>query len=446
MLTITNTISGKKEKLEPIKPGIIKMYVCGITPYDRSHVGHGRCYVAFDVLYRLLKFLGYDVTYARNFTDIDDKLLNRAEQQLGSKLRYKELADMFIKLFHEDMQALNCISPNYEPCVTDNIPAIIQFIQGLIDTGHAYATSKGDVYFDIKSFADYGKLSKQNIDELYVGERVHVREDKKDPLDFALWKAESEGEFWKSPWGYGRPGWHIECSALADKYLGETIDMHGGGIDLIFPHHENEIAQSESLHDKTFARLWMHNGLVNIGKEKMSKSLGNIFTLQELFKQFDPMVVRFLFINHHYRSPIEFSIQELESMQTTYKRLVNMFKDVPDTHLTYDQIKDMPIIKKMIEFLLDDLNVPGMLGVLFEHKQEIEKDPKLKAAVKTLLTQVLGLTLKALPEKQIVITPEIQTLIEEREQARKDKNWKRADKIRDKLAAMGIDVQDKKTD
>ena len=269
MLRITNTLTGKREDFKPLVPGKATMYVCGITPYDRTHIGHGRAYVVFDVLYRLLRFLGYNVSYCRNFTDIDDKLLNKAQEQFGDRHRYKEIADQFIAQYHDDMQALNCCSPDYEPRVTENISIIISFIESLIEQGYAYQAN-GDVYFSIAKFPAYGKLSKQKIEELRAGARVDVREKKEDPLDFALWKSEPDGEFWQSPWGYGRPGWHIECSALANEYLGEQIDMHGGGLDLIFPHHENEIAQSESRNQASFATYWLHNGLVNIEKEKMS--------------------------------------------------------------------------------------------------------------------------------------------------------------------------------
>jgi cysteinyl-tRNA synthetase len=445
MLKITNTVTGKKELFESLVPNKVSMYVCGVTPYDRAHIGHGRCYVAFDLLYRFLRFIGYDVVYVRNFTDIDDKLLVRAEKEFGDKFRYTDIARVCIKSYHADMAALNCVDPDVEPHVTEHIPLIIAFIEQLIQTGHAYA-SEGDVYFDVRSFPAYGKLSHQNINELLVGARVDVNEKKRDPLDFALWKGEAEGEFWESPWGYGRPGWHIECSSLASRYLGQQIDIHGGGLDLIFPHHENEIAQSEGLYDKFFARYWVHNGLVNMGKEKMSKSLGNIFKLEDAFKQIDPMILRFYFLSHYYRAPLEFSLESLHASHKGYQRLINAFGlSIDHAELDYSAIKTMPLIAPMLEFLLDDLNTPGMFGFLFEHIRQLESDPVQAAAVALILQKVLGLTLEPLPEKLVEITPEIQQLIDAREEARVTKNWKRADEIRDQLQLLGVGVQDKKS-
>ncbi|HRN78604.1 MAG TPA: cysteine--tRNA ligase [Candidatus Dependentiae bacterium] len=443
MLKVTNTLTGKKEKFVPIHPDKVLMYVCGITPYDRAHIGHGRCYTSFDVLYRLLTFLGYQVKYVRNFTDIDDKLLKRAEQQLGDKFRYQEIANTFIKSYHDDMFALDTVKPHTEPRVTQNIDLIIDFIQGLIDKGHAYVAANGDVYFDVRSFKEYGKLSKRNIDELRAGARVDVKEEKKDPLDFALWKSEPEGQFWKSPWGYGRPGWHIECSALASYYLGDHIDIHAGGLDLVFPHHENEIAQSESLHGAPFARYWMHNGFVNMGVEKMSKSLGNIVALDDLLQKVDPMVVRYYYLSHHYRAPMEFSFELVQQAQKSYQKLITAFENI-DAAGDYATMRTMPIVSKMLDFLCDDLNTPGMFGVIFEHLSDLKEDDQQAAATKLLLQQVLGLTLVPLTQKVVEITPEIQKLLDEREAARSTKNWDRADQIRDQLQKLGVVVQDRK--
>jgi cysteinyl-tRNA synthetase len=443
MLKVTNTLTGKKEEFVSIEPGKVTMYVCGVTPYDRAHIGHGRCYTSFDVLYRLLIFLGYDVKYVRNFTDIDDKLLKRAEQQFDDKFRYKEIADTFIHSYHDDMFALDTVKPHAEPRVTENIGLIIDFIQGLINVGHAYVAANGDVYFDVRSFKDYGKLSKRNIDDLRAGARVDVNEKKRDPLDFALWKAESEGEFWKSPWGYGRPGWHIECSALASHYLGDHIDIHAGGLDLVFPHHENEIAQSESLHGAPFAHYWMHNGFVNMGTEKMSKSLGNIVTLDDLFKQVDPMVVRYYYLSHHYRAPMEFSLELVQQAQKSYQKLISAFEGV-EAAGDYAGMRTMPIVNQMLDFLCDDLNTPGMFGVIFEHLSQLKEDKEQRETTKLLLQQVLGLTLAPLAQKVVKITPEIQKLIDERETARSAKDWARADQIRDKLQMLGVVVQDRK--
>ncbi len=444
MFTITNTITGKKEQFVPIKPGVVTLYACGITPYDAAHIGHGRSYVSFDLLYRWLTFLGYEVNYCRNITDIDDKLLKKAQEELGDQQRYKEVADKFIEQYHNEMEALNCTPPHQEPRVTDNMPIIIDFIQDLIDSGHAYVAN-GDVYFAINTFPEYGKLSKQKLDELRAGARVQTDERKKDPLDFALWKSEPEGMFWKSPWGYGRPGWHIECSALASHYLGDQIDIHGGGRDLVFPHHENEIAQSESRSKKPFANYWVHGGLISINKEKMSKSLGNTLLLEDLCKQYDPMVLRFYYLLHHYRSPLEFSFQELDAAAKNYKRLCKLLADVPIGDYSIDELTALPLIDRMISFLRDDLNTPGMFGALFESLDELEKDPKQLSAVKQLLYTVFGLSLVPIKEKKAEITPEIQKLIDEREQARVQKDWARADAIRDQLQELGIEVQDKKT-
>ncbi len=444
MLKIINTLTGKKQSVIPLKNKTITLYVCGITPYDYPHIGHGRVYVMFDLLYRLLVFLGYHVIYCRNFTDIDDKLLKKAEEQFGNQARYHEIARHFIDAFHEDLAALHCLTPTYEPLVTEHIPEIITFITGLLQTGKAYRVN-GDIYFSIEQFPDYGKLSKQHLEQLRAGQRVEINEAKKDPLDFALWKSEPEGTFWKSPWGYGRPGWHIECSALAKRYLGDQVDMHGGGMDLIFPHHENEIAQSEGLTGKPFVHLWMHCAFVRINKEKMSKSLGNFFTLREVFRDVDPMVLRFYYLSHHYRSPLDFSFEDLAVAQKTYQKLCLFF--APHTcNKTYsqDELITMPVIKEMLEFLQDDLNTPGMFGVLFTYIHKAPHDEKTIGALQYFLNTVLGLSLQPLPEKQVAITPEIQTLLDQREAARVVKDWARADQLRKQLEELGINVHDKK--
>lgn len=437
MIQFTNTLTKKKEPFTVSDS--VKMYVCGVTPYDHAHVGHGRCYVSFDIINRLLSFLGEPPLYCRNFTDIDDKLLNKAEREFGDRLRFREIADRYIASFKKDMSLLNCLSPQVEPRVTDHIPQIIDFIQLLIDKGHAYNVG-GDVYFAVDTYSQYGKLSKQDKNQLYEGTRNDVREEKKSPLDFALWKREPEGEFWNSPWGYGRPGWHIECSVLARVYLGDMITIHGGGLDLIFPHHENEIAQSESLLGHEFARCWMHNGFVTVNKEKMSKSLGNFFTLNDIFTSFDPMALRYYFITHHYRAPLEFSFELLQTAQKVYQRLAKMFARDDDGDVDYS----LPLIQRMLECLQDDVNTPAFLGLLFEHSVDINNNKALRVAVKSLLVTVLGLTLDPLAQEQQEITPEIQKLIDDRDQARKDKDWKKADELRDALQELGITVQDTK--
>lgn len=443
MFTITNTLSGKKEQFVSIKPGIVTLYACGITPYDAAHIGHGRSYVSFDLLYRWLTFLGYQVLYCRNITDIDDKLLKKAQELLGDQHRYKELADTFIEHYHQEMKALHCTPPTYEPRVTDNIPMIIDFIKDLIDLGHAYVVD-GDVYFAINTFPEYGKLSKQQLEELRAGARVETDKQKRDPLDFALWKSEPKGTFWKSPWGYGRPGWHIECSALASHYLSDQIDIHGGGRDLVFPHHENEIAQSESRTKTPFARYWVHNGLISINKEKMSKSLGNTLLLADLCKKYDPMVVRFYYLLHHYRSPLEFSFTELDAAAKNYKKLCKLFEGVSVGDYSLRELSQFPIGKRMLEFLRDDLNTPGMFGVLFESIDELENNSIELRAVKQILYNLMGLSLESLEDKTVAITPEIQKLLDERKKARARKDWVRADALRDELIAHGIEVQDKK--
>jgi cysteinyl-tRNA synthetase len=436
-MQFTNTLSGKKEGFVAGKQ--VKMYVCGVTPYDDAHIGHGRCYVAFDLLYRTLQFFGTDVHYCRNFTDIDDKTMHRAEKEFGDRLRFHEIADRYIKNFHQDIAKLNCLSPQHEPRVTDNIPQIIEFIQKLIDKGDAYQ-SGNDVYFCIEKFSEYGKLSKQKIEDLHAGARIDICDKKKNPLDFALWKGEPEGEFWKSPWGYGRPGWHIECSVLAYLNLGDHIDIHGGGLDLIFPHHENEIAQSESLLGSPFSRMWIHNGMVNSNKEKMSKSLGNFFILRDIYKHFDPMVLRYYFLTHHYRMPIEFSFEGLTSAQKSYERLIRLCAQTTEFDATYSS----DIIDRMNAFLQDDLNTPGLLGVIFENITEIAQDVQKLAAIKNILINVLGLSLQPLPENSVELTPEIEALIVERNKARREKNWARSDEIRDQLKLLGVDVHDGK--
>ena len=444
MITITNSLSGKKEPLKTLNQ-TVTMYVCGITPYDFSHIGHARVYIVFDVFYRLLTFLDYTVIYCRNFTDIDDKLINRALKEYGDKNAFLMVASQFIQAFQENMADLNCLPPTYQPRVTENIPEIITFIERLIDTGRAYVVD-GDVYFSINSFADYGQLSKQKLDELRAGARVEINSQKKDPLDFALWKSEPEGTFWKSPWGYGRPGWHIECSALAEKFLDKHIDIHDGGMDLIFPHHENEIAQSESLWGKPFARYWMHNAFVRIDKEKMSKSLNNFFTINEILEKFDPMVVRFLILNHYYRAPLDFSLHDLEVAQKTYQKLCKFFATILcDKTLSFAEIKRSEIVQKMVAFISDDLNTPGMFGVLFENLKYLATNQADACAVKAFIIDVLGLKLIPLPEKEVVITPEIQELLEQREHARAQKDWAKADELREKLKQLGFDVQDGKT-
>lgn len=442
-LIVTNTLTQKKEPLVLSEKQKVLLYVCGITPYDYAHIGHGRVYVTFDAFYRLLRFLHLDVVYCRNFTDVDDKLINRACKEFNDAHKFREVADKYIDAYHADMKELGCLSPNFEPRVTDNLPEIITFVQELIDAGKAYVAG-GDVYYSISSFSEYGKLSKRDISQLQVGARVEVRDDKKNPLDFALWKQEPTNEpGWQSPWGWGRPGWHIECSALAAKYLGETIDIHAGGMDLIFPHHENEIAQSEGLHDKTFARYWMHNAFVRINQEKMSKSLNNFVTLKDLLKEFNPMVIRYYYLNHHYRNPMDFSQEDIEGFAKSYHRLSVLFNGIQAKEVTAAESNNYPIVRSVIEAFGDDLNIAKAFGIIFDQLHALQENPLETAALKYVLNHVLGLTFQII-EKKVEITPEIQALINAREQARTDKNWALADDLRDQLKALGIEVQDKK--
>ena len=442
MLYITNTKTGKKEEFVPKSEEKVNLYVCGITPYDFAHIGHGRCYVMFDLLYRLLTFSGHKVSYCRNFTDIDDKILNRSEQEFGDKSRYREISERFIKAYGEDMERLNCSKPDKEPKVTEYIDEIIAFVQGLIDKGAAYAV-KGNVYFRVRSFNNYGKLSKQNIDDLRSGARIEVNSEKEDPTDFALWKFDDSKAGFDSPWGIGRPGWHIECSAMARSYFNDVVDIHGGGMDLIFPHHENEVAQSESLYPAPFVQYWMHNAFVRINKEKMSKSLGNFFTLREIFEKFDPMVIRFYFLKHYYRAPIDFAFDDIKSVETAYKRLVTAFKDVDYVKRNPQELMKNRWIKDIVKFLQDDLNSSGAFGIVFDAIRAEISDQE-RSEIKSLLVDLFGLTLEPLFEKGVEITPEIQQLIDDREQARKDKNWKKSDQLRDALVKLGVKITDGK--
>ena len=438
MIKLTNTFVGKKENFD-IRNETVQLYVCGITPYDYAHIGHGRCYVLFDVLYRYLRSIGVKVTYCRNFTDIDDKLLCKAEELYGDKFQYKKIADAFIENYLQDMESLNCLFPDHQPRVTEVIDDIIEFIEGLIKQNCAYVVD-GDVYFSVKNFSEYGQLSKRKLDQLCAGARVDINELKRDPLDFALWKGEREETFWKSPWGWGRPGWHIECSVMAYKNLGKTIDIHGGGMDLIFPHHENEKAQSEALWNECFARVWMHIAFVQVNKEKMSKSLGNFFTLRELFNKFDPMVIRFYLLSHHYRSPIDFSLEELERAEKVYRKLCKIFAQKQCTlEGSSCDIKKYPIMEKIINFIEDDLNTVGIWGVIFEHAQVMADE---FCGIKGFVQNILGLTLEILPEPIVCITPEIQELVEKRQKARAAKDWATADTLREQLKTLGYEVQD----
>ena len=440
-LFLTNTFSKEKERFVPLHQKQVTMYVCGITPYDYAHVGHGRVYVCFDLLYRLLRFLGLNPKYVRNVTDIDDKLLHKAAAVFGDKMRYPELAEKFMADFHIQTKKLNCLAPDVEPRATEYISEMIAMIQTLIQKEHAYVVGS-DVYFRVSSFPEYGKLSHKKVCDLSAGIRVELNEKKEHPADFALWKGAADGEFWKSPWGYGRPGWHIECSVMSLANLGETIDIHGGGIDLIFPHHENEIAQSEATTAKPFTNYFLHNEFVNLNHEKMSKSIGNVITLGQALIKTNPMVWRFYILQHHYRMPIDFTEEGLSGAKVAYQKLVHLTS--APTLSSQELLKisaENTIVYSLISALCDDLNSPKFFGILFEHLSMIKQDKGIGGAVKTILQTILGLDLEPL---EIPATEEITKLLQDRDAARKKKDWKRADEIRDQLKQCGYEVNDKK--
>ncbi|MFM1896900.1 MAG: hypothetical protein RLZZ385_1974 [Pseudomonadota bacterium] len=448
---IYNTLTQKKELLVPLEEGRLRIYVCGLTVYDYVHLGHARMLVAFDVVVRYLRARGYKVTYVRNITDIDDKILKRA---MENKELFSDLTERFITCMHEDELALGIQRPDQEPRATGHIEEIIHMIQTLVDKEIAYEADNGDVYFSVRSFPPYGKLSKKNPEELLAGARIEIGELKKDPRDFVLWKAAGDdGVGWDSPWGYGRPGWHIECSAMSTCALGETFDIHGGGSDLMFPHHENEIAQSEAATGKPFVRLWMHNGPLRVDDEKMSKSLGNFFTLREVLQHHDAEVVRYLLIASHYRSPINYSEQSLEQAAAALERFYSALKG-----LDLVRAKDLAnsrFEKAFNAAMDDDFNTPEAIGVLFELAREINRQ---KAAapeqagqlgrVMVRLGGILGI-LQRSPEDFFKSLPagdldsdRIDALVRERDVARAARDWARADAIRAELTALNIVVED----
>ncbi|WP_017186383.1 cysteine--tRNA ligase [Alkalibacillus haloalkaliphilus] len=449
-----NSLTRSKETFEPIEEGKVKMYVCGPTVYNYIHVGNARPAIVFDTIRRYFEYVGYDVEYVLNFTDVDDKLIKAAEE-MGEEV--PEIADRFINAYKEDVGALHVKEAVHHPRVTETMDEILQFIEGLIDKGYAYEAD-GDVYFKTRAFDEYGKLSHQSIDDLRSGARIQVGEKKNDPLDFALWKQAKDGEIaWDSPWGRGRPGWHIECSAMAKKYLGETIDIHAGGQDLSFPHHENEIAQSECMNDQTFANYWLHNGYIQIDNEKMSKSLGNFILVHDLVRNHNPNVVRFFMLSVHYRNPINFNDELLASAKNSYERIKTAYDNLKhrreaSMNLTNDTEQWKEKINQHVETfkreMNDDFNTANAISVLFELAKEanIYIDQKQTSAevidyfISTFdeLTSVLGFELAT----EELLDEDIEALIEERIQARKDRNFSRADEIRDDLANRGIILED----
>ncbi len=475
-LLIHNSLSNRKEEFAPLVPGAVSMYVCGITAYDYSHIGHARAYVAFDVIYRYLKYKGYTVTYVRNFTDIDDKIIKRANEA-GRDTR--DLSEEFIREFYRDMDALGILRPDREPKATETIPRMIDLIKLLIDKGYAYEAGK-DVLFSVRKFPGYGKLSGKNIEDLESGARVEVDDKKQDPLDFVLWKgAKPEEPSWESPWGKGRPGWHIECSAMSRSILGDTIDIHGGGKDLIFPHHENEVAQSEAATGKPFVRYFVHNGFVNIDSEKMSKSTGKFFTVRDILKKYHPEVVRFFLLSAHYRSPIDFSEKNLrdagEALDRLYATKSRILETAgnPTTGRSNGSAQEgaedavSAFIAGFEEAMDDDFNTALVMGRLFDLSHQINRflDGQKDTAEKDRLSlvpewesilgalDVLGILgrepdayfseVKSLRLGGATVGAEdIERLIAERNAARKARDFKRADEIRDELTDKGVLLED----
>ncbi len=454
---VYNTMTRKKEELVPNVPGKISMYACGPTVYNYFHVGNARPFIVFDTMRRYLKYRGYEVTFVQNFTDIDDKMIRRANEE---GITVKELGERFIAEYYTDADALGVSRADHNPRATEHMQEIIDITKTLIDKGHAYATEDGDVYFSVRSYPAYGKLSGQSVDDLESGARIDPTEKKKDPLDFALWKAEKPGEpSWQSPWGMGRPGWHIECSAMSMGILGDTFDIHAGGQDLIFPHHENEIAQSEAATGKPFANYWMHNGYININNQKMSKSLGNFFTVREIAAQFDLEAVRMFMLGAHYRNPVNFSRELVEQAVAALTRLRTAKRRLAEAEIASgDTDADAAFIEAAEKFkedfctaMDDDLNTADALGVLFDFARAANTfvtEPRGKAAVEkgkeifSELCTVLGI-LKDSGEEDF---PQAAIdMLEERKAARAAKNWAESDRIRDALKEMGFAVEDTKS-
>lgn len=448
MLKIFNTLTRQKETFTPLEPGKVGIYVCGITIYDLCHIGHARTYVSFDVVMRYLKHLGYEVKHVRNITDVDDKIIKRAAEN-GETC--DQLTARFTQAMHEDFEALGMMPADVEPTVTGHMDEIIELVERLIDRGHAYVAKNGDVMFDVSTYEDYGKLSQQDLDMLQAGARVDVDTAKDDPLDFVLWKMAKPGEpSWTSPWGEGRPGWHIECSAMNSKHLGTHFDIHGGGSDLQFPHHENEIAQSCCAYDTPYVNTWMHTGMVQINKEKMSKSLGNFFTTREVLNTYDAESVRLFLISSHYRSQLNYSEDNLKQARASLERLYTALRGIEIGELKLDEYQDY--VSRFNVAMNDDFNTPEAMPMFFElakqinlvKEESLEKAQELAALMK-YLGSVIGI-LQQEPEAFLQgdndDVAEIEALIATRNQARADKNWALADEARDKLTAMGIVLED----
>jgi len=452
-IKIYNTLTNKKEEFKPQKPNEVSMYVCGVTPYDSVHLGHARAYVVFDIIKRHFLKRGFNVKHIQNFTDVDDKIINRAKEKNTAP---SEISNTYIDDYFKQTDKLNILKAAEYPRVTKMIPEIIAFVKTLIDKGYAYEKN-GDVYFSVKKFKDYGKLSKRNLEDMRMGARVDINEEKANAFDFALWKKSKEGDpeevSWDSPWGKGRPGWHIECSVMSSNFLGDTIDIHGGGQDLIFPHHENEIAQSEAATGKQFVRYWIHNGFVTVNKEKMSKSLNNFFTLKQIFEKYNPRVVRYYLLTQHYKSPLDFSDEGLETAKKTlqglddaYLRLSAQIKESADEITEADLIG---LKENFFEVLDDDFNSEKALAYLHEVKNLILNElfkadsrrlSQLKKLFEEMAEESLGITLP----KNNTASDDLEEFLKQRNAARAAKNWAEADRLRKLIDAAGYKIVDNK--
>lgn len=440
MIKVYNSLTRSKEKFVPIKACEVSFYVCGMTVYDLCHLGHARSMICFDVIARYFRYKSYKVNFVRNITDIDDKIINRAGQE---EVSVDELTNRFINFMHQDMQALNLIRADIEPRATQAMPQIIKLIKTLLDKGYAYQ-GDNDVYFDVEKFTNYGKLSNKDLGGLSLGVRVDIAEDKKSPLDFVLWKQAKPNEpFWSSPWGEGRPGWHIECSAMAMQHLGENIDIHGGGLDLQFPHHENEIAQSEAATNSKFANYWLHVGMLKIDNAKMSKSLGNFLTIRDVLKEYHSELVRFFLLSSHYRSPLNYSQDNINNAEAAMLRLYQTLANCPGNKTLVTSWVD-----KFCEKMDDDFNTPEAFAVLFKLSREINTthDPSLAYTLK-YLGNIVGI-LEQDPQEYLqagINDKEINKLITLRNKAKKEQNWQEADLIRENLFAKGVILEDSTT-
>lgn len=449
-ITVYNSLSRKKEPLIPLHPGKIGIYVCGMTVYDRCHLGHARSMVCFDVIVRFLRYSGYAVTYVRNITDIDDKIIIRSVER---GISFEELTQEQIGFMHADEKILGTLPPDFEPCASHHIADITTLIQKLFDAGYAYVTHSGDVCFQVEKFKDYGKLSQQNLDKLIAGSRIEIDQDKLSPVDFVLWKKAKPNEpAWPSPWGEGRPGWHIECSAMSMAQLGQEFDIHGGGLDLQFPHHENEIAQSEAATEHSYARYWLHVGMLQVNDEKMSKSLGNFLTIMEVTQTYHPEIIRYFLLSSHYRSTLNYSTETILNSSKALMRLYQALRMLPIEDTT--EI-DQDWTERFCATMQDDFNTPEALAVLFQLSHEMNKTQSKKlAATLKHLGGILGILQNPIEEflqamvmvqNETLSKEEIENFIAERNQARVDKNWQRADDIRQTLLAQGIELEDSKS-